>query len=272
MKFRRLTVVVCVNIILVVVGFELLLRLVDPWGALAYFGDIGVLNRSYIRPENRHLLPADTYEFNDWTATILDDYTRLVSATSPQACSIAFVGDSVTFGMGVDDDDTWVNLLAAELPDIQFKNAGLPGYNSEDVIDTIASLDADGYVYLIVNNDADPRLVITQERKRGSAWNTYIYMFEKRTSGLADATEIVVEQGVRRFDLDIAHLHAMDDVMMVGFENESLGADVTSIPLYTSSISQSDPHADVDGNKQIAAHMLPLVQDFSAEVCSGTSD
>jgi lysophospholipase L1-like esterase len=53
---------------------------------------------------------------------------------TPQAAgvrrSILFLGDSCTFGLGVEDDETFPARVQTELGDVQTINAGVPGYSS----------------------------------------------------------------------------------------------------------------------------------------------
>ncbi len=45
----------------------------------------------------------------------------------PERAGIVVLGDSMAFGYGVDDDQTWTTLLAARLPGNRIINLGLPG-------------------------------------------------------------------------------------------------------------------------------------------------
>ena len=99
-----------------------------------------------------------THVLSSFTFTLLPDRTRAVPATNPSASrTLVFVGDSVTFGYGVDDAQTWVNLVARQRPDWHVVNAGVSGYNSTNVRRNVEQdRTADALVYLIVNNDAEP--------------------------------------------------------------------------------------------------------------------
>lgn len=48
--------------------------------------------------------------------------------------TVAFVGDSVTFGVGVKDENTFVALFAAAHPDLRVVNAAVIGYGLEDYV------------------------------------------------------------------------------------------------------------------------------------------
>ena len=50
------------------------------------------------------------------------------------------MGDSVTFGYGVDDDQTWVDGMARALPDVHVINAGVSGFNSTNVLRTLSAV------------------------------------------------------------------------------------------------------------------------------------
>ena len=49
-----------------------------------------------------------------------------IDASRPK---IAVIGDSITFGYGVENDETIAARLEAQLPTVQFLNAGVPGYH-----------------------------------------------------------------------------------------------------------------------------------------------
>ena len=51
-----------------------------------------------------------------------------------------FIGDSVTFGVGVQDGRTFVELFAAAHPDIETINAAVIGYSLEDYVATVRRL------------------------------------------------------------------------------------------------------------------------------------
>ena len=85
----------------------------------------------------------------------------------PDAFRIVFLGDSVTFGEGVHDADTFVQRVGRRLSTrlgypVEVYNFGVGGHNSSDALwvwQRYAShLDADLVVYTFVLNDAEPRL------------------------------------------------------------------------------------------------------------------
>jgi len=83
------------------------------------------------------------------------------------ALRIVFLGDSVTFGEGVHDTDTFVQRVGRQLRTrldfpVEVYNFGVGGHNTSDALWTWQRygrhLDADLVVYTFVLNDAEPRL------------------------------------------------------------------------------------------------------------------
>ena len=136
---------------------EALLALFDPLG-FGYFRDQVALNPHLIADPRGYTFAPGHYPLSKSSFTILPDGSRAVPHTPPQADqTLVFMGDSVTFGYGVDDEQTWVDLVARALPDVHIINAGVSGFNSSNVLRTLALYpSADALVYLIINNDAYP--------------------------------------------------------------------------------------------------------------------
>jgi lysophospholipase L1-like esterase len=67
------------------------------------------------------------------------------------------LGDSITFGYGVENDETIAAQLERQIPDIQFLNAGVPGYHlgQETALyrEKIAALDPAGVIVVFHPND-----------------------------------------------------------------------------------------------------------------------
>lgn len=135
---------------------EVYLRTADPWG-LSYVHDIDDFYSYYdtqtYAPD--WVIAPGQYEYTGSSMMVLADHTRLVPDTNQTAnCTVVAIGDSVTFGMWVDDEATWVNQLARNFPEVHFVNAGIPGYESQHIRRMQGRFpDAEGYIYLIVRND-----------------------------------------------------------------------------------------------------------------------
>jgi hypothetical protein len=255
---------------------EILLRFVDPWGAVTYFTAGGPTPDLYIPYNERDVLPVGEYHFPTWTANINPDHTRLVPDNGAGNCHIVFVGDSVTFGLGVDDAETWVNLLAMNHPAWDVVNAGVAGYNSYAVRLTIADTAADTYVYLITNNDAEyQRFHPVVEPRRGYQSSLQIYwrVWQIHRQGYEHPPQMLGSE--RRFDRDIAAIAKRDNVLIAGFETDDLAqsayeqyASVILLPAYTATISFADPHPNAIGHQQIAAALDPFVTEYVQAQCT----
>jgi hypothetical protein len=272
---RRGIVKIIIAIISSVFLLEILLRLIDPWGAVTYFTAGGPTLDLYIPYNERDVLPAGEYHFSTWTTHINPDHTRLVPDNDAGNCRIAFVGDSVTFGLGVDDAETWVNLLAMNHPAWDVVNAGVAGYNSYAVRLTIADTSADAYIYLITNNDAEYQLfhpVVEPRRGYQPALQIYWRVWQIHRQGYEHPPQMLGSQ--RRFDRDIAVLAEDTDVLSVGFANDDLAQSayeqypsVILLPAYTATISFADPHPNAVGHQQIAAALDPFVTEYVQAQC-----
>ena len=67
--------------------------------------------------------------------------------------SVLILGDSFTFGLGVNDSETFVANLNALQSDRQYINAGVPGYSPEQMLlwsDTAVQIAKPGHVYFVV--------------------------------------------------------------------------------------------------------------------------
>lgn len=254
---------------------ELVIRYGDPWGGIRYYSDLSRQLAAFVESEHGgYTMYPGLYEFSNWTALINRDGTRHTPAAKAADCRIAFVGDSLTWGFGVNDADVFVNLLAVEMG-AQVVNAGLSAYNSEQVLRAIEAMDADGFVYVIINNDAE----VTVQRAHDlpvtpapvllnrAAMGVYLD-FAAKTGGGAATDE-------QRFEHDLRQIAARGDVLMAVFEDgrgwhervAGIVPDVIVLPAYTQRISAVDQHPNARGHTEIAAHLLPHVREFEEVVC-----
>jgi len=262
MRHPRL-IAVLIGIILSPITLEIALQLIDPLRAKPYFADLALLFGEATSDDTRgYVLPAGAYRLSNWTATILDDHTRLVPDTHDADCSIAFVGDSVTFAYGVDDTETWVNVLAQHFPRAQLINAGVPAYNASQVEATIKETRASGFFYTLVSNDAgalfDWRHPIISTQP---ILPVYLYILSSSYNDF--------EPDYTAFDAALGRMKAMPNVMIVGFEGDALAqrAGVPTVPMWTQSNSRVDSHANAEGNQVISAAMQPYVEQVIEETC-----
>jgi hypothetical protein len=132
---RRLTFV-CFAFLFSLVILEGLLRILDPWGVMAYIGDlVAYASGTAPDPLRGYVLAPGAYHMPRWSATVLPDHSRLVpDANTVATCRIVILGDSASFGHGVNDGETWVNLLARQYPNVRVIDAGLDGYNIDNIL------------------------------------------------------------------------------------------------------------------------------------------
>lgn len=79
------------------------------------------------------------------------------SEIDPSRLLIAVLGDSITFGYGVENDETIATQLEMQLPQYQFLNAGVPGYHlgqeTAAYQEKITPLEPDGIILVFYPND-----------------------------------------------------------------------------------------------------------------------
>lgn len=256
---------------------------IDPWGADAYFTDLGAMFMDFRWNGQRYTLPDGDYQFRHWSATMHNGVRVSPDADHATSnCQIAVIGDSATFGHGVDDADTYVNQLNLLMPSITFLNYGINGYNSSNIraalteIQAVQAGNVNGYLYLLINNDADPAPTYSQTRRPKWSLEYYVYHWTRMQShsrntgsGSADTSK------PDWFYADMAFFSDHPDALIVGFDSSfawdvrDAGNTIALIPPYKTSISHADPHADALAHHQIAADMAAntIIQDFLSHAC-----
>lgn len=266
---RRRLIAALVGVLLALLTAEALLAWFDPLG-FVYFRDQAYLSAQIIPDPRGYSFRPGAYPLS-FTLTILPDGTRAVPDSNPTADkTLVFVGDSVTFGYGVDDDQTWVNLIARELPDVRVINAGVSGYNATNVRRAVVLYpDAGALIYLIVNNDAEPEKQPDFTRPHSpetSSWLArYLLNLPEYLSPVSAEAEIARGDLPRYFD-DLRAILADDRVLALAFDDAFGRMTVErccAIPLIergTDRVSPADGHPGVRGNEAIARQILPLVR------------
>lgn len=248
--------------ILLLEGF---LYFVDPWGAVEHYKS---LNRVYalLQGNPYTVKPGSHVITSRWSIDIDENGRRVVRNTNPAATrSLAFLGDSVVFGFG--SDVNFVDLIAQKCPQVRMINAGQVGYGIIDIYRARHMVDADRYVYLITDNDA--------EDSWGNGWGVadlsairiYVEVWKSLTASPAAAASSAsngynYEAYVRIF-IDLARRM---DALIIGFEGDALpqalvrnGVNVVVIPKYKKGISRSDPHPNAESHQYLADQILPLL-------------
>lgn len=267
-KTRRAVIAILFSAVVVPLIVEAALGLFDPLG-IVYFNDQAVLNSHVIPHAGRgYALEAGRYRLAHFTATELPGHARLLPDARNGPCLVVFVGDSLTWGYGVDDDQTWANRVARALSGTRAENPAFSGYNSENIRALVADYaQADVLVYLAISNDDD------------ASWPTYARREQPQRAMLALYAEYVLSRPApfpkdrARFVRDIQAFATDPRIVMVTFDNvwgRQL-ADFTPthvIPHYTGRISAVDGHPNAAGHAEIAAAILPIVKDAVARRCA----
>ncbi|MDW8171049.1 MAG: hypothetical protein RML73_01060 [Anaerolineae bacterium] len=270
---------------------EALLRLIDPWG-LRYFDDLARMgNELFVYDEARgYLLQDGDHVFSHWRASIRQG-ERVVPNTNPEAaCTLAVLGDSVAFGYGVDDEQAWVNLLAARFPQVHIINAAVPRYNSTNVLLSARDLEArgsvDAYFYLIIGNDTEGSIDVRTFRFVGDGGGLpqivrYLNFALFRGVGTdyspppeGDTTTLGDSEVLRRLLNEMAELNTIPNMHFAAFQYEPLtntllaeGFNVALLRYPDRRISVADYHLDPQGNVELAENIEPLWEAILSQTC-----
>src|SRR5689334_22791068 len=154
---RRDTINALFSILFALMFGELFARYVDPIGVHRYYAQFPILKDAEIQDDQRvFTYRPGAMHFETWTAQIDASGNRAVPHAIPgSSCTIATISDSITFGAGVEDDQTWPDLVAQSLGTVNVINPSRPGYNARNFSPLIHSTPADGYIYLAISNDAN---------------------------------------------------------------------------------------------------------------------
>lgn len=243
---------------------EVALQLVDPFQVKPYFADLALLFSETIADDARgYVLPEGVYQFSNWTATINADHSRLIPDNHASDCAIALVGDSVTFGYGVSDGDTWANVVAQRFPNVEFINTGLVGYNAAQAYATIQQTPARGFLFTLIWNDADA--VVDWHRSPVPVYLPLLYAY----GWVMSSQYRNVAHDYALFDSAIAGMQQMPNVAIVGFEGDELAerAGVDVVAMYTHTNSPMDGHPNAEGSVQVADAMQPTIQALIEDTC-----
>ncbi len=267
---RRKLIALLLGVIAALLLGEALLARFDPLG-FAYYRDQAYLGSQLVPDPRGYNFRPGTYPLSSFSFTLLPDGTRAVPDTNLSADqTLVFLGDSVTFGYGVNDDQTWVNLIAQALPDVHVINAGVSGYNSTNVSRAVHlySLTA-SLVYLIISNDAEPEKQVDFDHLRAPDSESWLSLY------LLNLPEylfpVSVDQQIAEGDLpryldDLRHISADSRVLLVAFDDTFAQMTIQNccavhlIERGTDRVSPADGHPGVRGSQEIAQQILPLVR------------
>jgi len=240
---------------------EAVLAVADPLGFWHYYNDMRAL-RQHLWPhaERHYVAEPGIWQMTGWTYRIdLPDYTRHTPASRPGAdCTVVALGDSVTFGWGMDDAEAWPNLYA-EMTGCEVVNTAQVGYDVWAVYAAYQAFPgADRYIYLLIYNDAGRGDEMQFEPLGGAgALGLYVYLLRAARETVAPV-EIPAD-----FWTAYDALAADERVTIYGFRDGGLAEQVARtqrrialLAPYTSRVSWADAHPDAAGQREIATQIM----------------
>jgi len=260
---------------------EVALRLFNPLGVYGLVYDLNIMNPKQMMHDWGRVMRPGVYDLYSSVMTIDEDHYRVIPANNPEAnCTIVIVGDSVAQGYRVSDEDIWVNHIAAAFQSVNFINASNYARNIDDAQLTITVHDdADGYLYLVVDNDHEESIGIedTAPTHRITAIGVYFTAMQEMLSYREETgTDVELTGPQSTIDEQLAHFYAvLDDIvqdertLVIGFEGDyDFSPPVQQIPPYTDVISPIDPHPNPQGHRFIAGQVRPILEAWLPMVCS----
>jgi len=282
-KYRKRIIGILTAVLGSIFLLDGLLLWTDPLGAVAYSHSTVSFIMNTVPDETGYRLNAGEHYFHYYTMTIDEDGYRVVPDTDHDAdCTIAMIGDSVTMGIGVDDAETWVNLVARDIPDVRLINTARSDYAVQDVYQLMQTTPADGYIWLMIENDVVDeyvfRSLIPNQNPYLPATRLYLERLRSRLS-FGNVREVDAE-GQRSTDFDnywdfSDRILSNDNVFGFAFETGAVSREtaerydnVVSIPHFGESISTIDFHPSVVGHQNIANSVADDIESFVDGICA----
>ncbi len=234
---------------------------IDPRGVMRYFSDWRTLQAHATPVPDGYRYSPGIIPLIQSTVSIDADGLRSVPESRGGVCRIVFVGDSVTFGLS--NPLSFVDLLAPDI-DAQVINAGLPAYNLGNISALMKVIPADGYIWLVFTNDAQP----------DARWSVLTPLPPALVLYHDVDTAHEPESDYAAFETQIRPILARPDVLAFAFASGGVFEIVKKygaigIPFYTHRVSAYDGHPNNDGAKQIADSMRARVVTFTDTICRG---
>ncbi len=238
---------------IVVAGHDHPLYRIDPGSPLVYRLRPGVQGSAHLEKD-----PGREWSY----ATNAQGFRgRTLAPRHGDARRVLALGDSYTFGWGVDDgSQTWPARLEAMLDGVEIFNAGVPGYNTIQeahlLDELLAQGDVDVVVLAWVMNDAEPQhTVVSDPRVRYRAVRSWLLdRAAKAVNVLLGRSALPVDEYVHSLDYRagfargaVKAREAHDALRRIVASCRAHGATVVLaiLPDFTQPFDDAYPYADI---------------------------
>jgi hypothetical protein len=265
-RTRRFILIILVSGLSIFFGLNILLAGIDPLGVVRY--QVGIEKHMLIwQPDSTgYQYPPADYDFGAYEARMRRNRYRDVPLSVYADCSITFIGDSFTFGLGVSDWDTFANVTAAAFDNVEIRNAGQIQYNIGNIARVVQDIEAltDGMVYLVYDNDYYPDAAYYPVVD----W-VYFPLLRYLRFAFVPHSDLPIPA---TFEPSLASVLERENLLAFVFRGSPL-ADIATrhgaitIPQNTTQVSRADVHPDANGHREIAAAMHPYLIEFLEMVC-----
>ncbi len=244
---------------------EATLNILDPIGIRLNFHGQTRMAWVMVEDVSGYRVLAGDYYFASQTR-ILTDGSRAVPDSQDNAdCSLAVIGDSVSFGWGVSDAETFANLIARDNA-IRVINAARSGYNAGNIEKLYEGYQADAYLWLIIPNDVNIAWDTNWEGRNQQSylpatWLYLQYLFPSANAYRLPEDKPTYERVINRFSQD-------ERVLMIALEDDTNAPlSLDRIPAIEDFVSVYDHHPNAVGHRKIYEAMKPYIMLFLESVC-----
>lgn len=263
-------------VVFILITLEIGLTWIDPLQLRSIHQMSVILQTRTTGQSDTYQLTPGLYRFDGWSATVNPDGTRYTPGTGDD--DLALFGDSVAWGWGVNDDQTFAAHLARAWSPVRITNYAVPGYNSANVLARIQQTTFDAALYLIYSNDADSGFTVGGNTVSGDyrypgfhlpgvsvLWTYVRYGGQFTFTWWPRLYQPTPEPDRFWSDLDV--LAQIEGLTLLAFD-DAFGRAVAErypvmlIPPFTERISRVDDHPNAAGHRQIAASLSYLFKDF----------
>lgn len=267
MKTIRICIRSVILIAITLMALEAALTFIDPLGVV-YYRDIRTIENESKRQDLSGYTFASSHKthLTKWSFETTPDGTRSVPGISLSGPKVRFYGDSVTFGMGVDDANTWVSIVCSSLH-LNCTNYGRGGYPASNTVELMQATAHRGCaVFLTIHNDMETMddFIYGNQSWRPMILDYWHFLTVGRYAGYARLDNTAYQQAMQ-------YAASRPNTLLLAFDGHNYGKMVREqygavlIPNFTSRISVVDTHPNNEGNRQIAEYILPILDEWLDE-------